>query len=92
MPVYNKFIELADERAWEVSQKDYQDQITVTKAFEALANTITKEYKSEADFIIEEFLEGQFYSTGIFTKKMKAYCEFLDKYKTDSYIMGIVNA
>lgn len=92
LPVYNKFIELADERAWEVSQKDYQDQITVTKAFEALANTITKEYKSEADFIIEEFLESQFYSTGIFTKKMKAYCEFLDKYKTDSYIMGIINA
>ena len=92
LPVYNKFIELADERAWEVSQKDYQNQISVTKAFKALANTITEEYKSEADFIIEEFLEGKFYSTGNFTKKMKAYCEFIDEYKTDPYIIEIINA
>ena len=26
-PVYNSFIEIANERAWEVSQVDYQDKI-----------------------------------------------------------------
>ena len=92
LPVYNKFIELADERAWEVSQKEYQDQITVTKAFEALANTIPSELRTKDDIIIDEFLEGKFYSTGNFSKKMRAYCEFVDKYKEDTYIMGIVNA
>lgn len=92
LPVYNKFIELADERAWEVSQKEYQDQITVTKAFEALANTIPNELRTKDDIIIDEFLEGKFYSTGNFSKKMRAYCEFVDKYKEDTYIMGIVNA
>ena len=92
LPVYNKFIELADERAWEVSQKEYQDQITVTKVFEALANTIPSELRTKDDIIIDEFLEGKFYSTGNFSKKMRAYCEFVDKYKEDTYIMGIVNA
>lgn len=92
LPVYNKFIELANERAWEVSQKEYQDQITVTKAFEALANTIPNELRTKDDIIIDEFLEGKFYSTGNFSKKMRAYCEFMDKYKEDTYIMGIVNA
>ena len=92
LPVYNKFIELANERAWEVSQKEYQDQITVTKAFEALANTIPNELRTKDDIIIDEFLEGKFYSTGNFSKKMRAYCEFVDKYKEDTYIMGIVNA
>lgn len=92
LPVYNKFIELANERAWEVSQKEYQDQITVTKAFEALANTIPSELRTKDDIIIDEFLEGKFYSTGNFSKKMRAYCEFVDKYKEDTYIMGIVNA
>lgn len=92
LPVYNKFIELANERAWEVSQKEYQDQITVTKAFEALANTIPSELRTKDDIIIDEFLEGKFYSTGNFSKKMRAYCEFVDKYKEDTHIMGIVNA
>ena len=92
LPVYNKFIELANERAWEVSQKEYQDQITVTKAFEALANTIPNELRTKDDIIIDEFLEGKFYSTGNFSKKMRAYCEFVDKYKEDTYIMGVVNA
>ena len=30
-PVYNHFIELAHKRSWEMSQKDYQDQFSVTK-------------------------------------------------------------
>lgn len=89
-PVYNKFIELADERAWEVSQKDYQDSINVTKAFDSIKNIEEYEYKDSDDKIISDFLDNQFYATGIFTKKLKLYCEFVDKYKDNEYIMKIL--
>ena len=39
-PVYNSFIEIANERGWEVSQKDYQDKISVTKSLESLTSNI----------------------------------------------------
>ena len=80
MPVYNKFIELANERAWEVSQRDYQDKISVTKALESVSPKVS-EYKSDIEKEIDDFLDNHFYKTGIFHKKMKMYCEFMDKHK-----------
>ena len=88
LPVYNKFIELADERAWEVAQEDYQDSINVTKAFSEIA--YVDEYKDRDDKVIDKFLD-LFYSTGNFAKKMKAYCEFVDEYKDNKYIMNTLS-
>ena len=90
LPVYNKLIDIANERAWEVAQKDYQSSVNVTKAFNTLPDAINYEYKDRDDKIIELFLEHQFYSTGIFAKKMKAYCEFMDEYKNNEYIMNVI--
>ena len=89
-PTYNKLIDIANERAWEVAQKDYQSSVNVTKAFNTLPDAINYEYKDRDDKIIELFLEHQFYSTGIFAKKMKAYCEFMDEYKNNEYIMNVI--
>ena len=50
LPTYNNLIEVANERAWEVSQKDYQDSINVARALEALnIVNITKEYRGDVD-------------------------------------------
>lgn len=87
---YNKLIEIANERAWEVSQKDYQDSISLTKALKSLDNVEVIEYKDAKDKLVQEFLDNRFYATGIFTEKLKLYCEFLDKYKDDEYILGII--
>ena len=87
---YNKLIEIANERAWEVSQKDYKDSISLTKALKSLDNVEVIEYKDAKDKLVQEFLDNRFYATGIFTEKLKLYCEFLDEYKNDEYVLGII--
>ena len=76
-PVYNSFIEISQERGWEVSQKDYQDKISVTKSLESLTSNIS-EYRSEIEKEVNNFLTYDFNTTGIFEKRMKAYCNFMD--------------
>lgn len=90
-PVYNKFIELADERAWEVAQKDYQDSINVTKALLDLEITESScKYEDADDKLVEEFLSNKFYKTNNFEKQMKLFCEFMDKNKNNRYIIDIL--
>ena len=88
-PVYNSFIEIAQERGWEVSQKDYQDKISVTKSLENLTSDIS-EYQSDIEKEVQDFLDNKFYSTGIFKYKMKMYCEFMDKYKGNKEVSDII--
>ena len=76
-PVYNSFIEISQERGWEVSQKDYQDKISVTKSLESLTSNIS-EYRSKIEKEVNNFLLYDFNTTGIFEKRMKAYCSFMD--------------
>ena len=79
LPVYNYFIEVANERAWEVSQEDYRDKISVTRSLEE-QGFIVKDYHTEEDIILQDFLDNHFYQTGIFHEKMRMYCEFRDTY------------
>ena len=88
-PVYNSFIEISQERSWEVSQKDYQDKISVTKSLESLTNNIS-EYQSDFEKEVQDFLDTKFYSTGIFREKMKMYCEFMDKYQGNKEVSDII--
>ena len=88
-PVYNSFIEIANERAWEVAQVDYQDKITVTKSIQK-QGYVSSEYYDEEDKIVNDFLGNKFYSTNIFEEKMKMYCEFMDKYSSNKYIFNII--
>ena len=82
LPVYNTFIEIANERAWDVSQKDYQDKITVTRALENVSSSLG-EYKDMVEEAVSDFLDNHFYATGLFREKMRLYCEFMDKHKND---------
>ena len=88
-PVYNSFIEIAQERSWEVSQKDYQDKISVTKSLESLTSNIS-EYQSDLEKEVQEFLDNKFYSTGIFKYKMKMYCEFMDKHQGSKEVSDMI--
>ena len=87
LPVYNYLIEISNERAWEVSQKDYQDQISVTKSLYE-AGYISSDFESEEDRIVSDFLREKFYSTGFFHIRMKMYCEFCDIYGDNQDIMS----
>ena len=88
VPVYNKFIEIANERAWEVAQKDYQDKISVTRVLDEVAEVT--EYKTENEIKVQRFLDNQFYRTGIFKEKMRLYCEFVDENKDNSEIITLL--
>ena len=88
-PVYNSFIEISQERAWEVSQKDYQDKISVTKSLESLTSNIS-EYRSKFEKEIDDFLLYDFSTVNTFEKKMKIYCEFIDYMKGSKEVMDIV--
>ena len=88
-PVYNSFIEIANERSWEVSQKDYQDKISVTKSLESLTSDIS-EYQSDLEKEVQDFLDNKFYSTGIFREKMRMYCEFMDKHQGNKEVSDII--
>ena len=88
-PVYNSLIEIANERAWEVAQVDYQDKITVTKSIQKQGYN-QDEYMHNEDIIVSEFLHNDFYSKMSFKEKMKLYCEFMDKYSSDKYILNSI--
>ena len=87
LPVYNYLIEISNERAWDVSRKDYQDQISVTKSLEE-TGYIVSEFESEEDRIVSDFLDNHFYKTGRFEDKMKMYCDFCDIYRDNQDIMS----
>ena len=88
-PVYNSFIDIANERSWEVSQKDYQDKISVTKSLESLTSNIS-EYQSDLEKEVQDFLDNKFYSTGIFREKMKMYCEFMDLHQGSKEVSDMI--
>ena len=75
--VYNNLIEVANERAWEVSQNDYQDSINVTRAISSLGYEMDNS-RDKNDIAVDMFLTG-FDQIGNFESKMKLYCEFRDK-------------
>lgn len=41
----------------------------------------------EDEAILKDFLDNHFYTTGNFEIKMKLYCEFMDKYKDNKYLL-----
>lgn len=86
LPVYNNFIDLADRRAWQVSQKDYQDSINVTRSLldsgfnlSVLENSVSEETVN----FIKEFNKLSF-----FKDRLKLYCEYMDKNLEESRLVS----
>jgi hypothetical protein len=88
-PIYNSFIDIANDRAWEVAQKDYQDKISVTRAFEKITKSI-EEYSNEEEKLVSDFLI-KFNNTGLFEERMRLYCEFMDNNKTNQEIYDLLH-
>ena len=88
-PIYNCLIDIADQRAWEVSQKDYQDTLSVTKAVKNIKNlnVISEKYVDEDELIISTFLTNYFYKTNVFKEKMKMYCEFREMFNNNPVVI-----
>ena len=92
-PVYNRLIELAYERAWEVAQKDYQDSISVAIALSNIGTVSINDvvdYKDKDDQALDDFMI-KFTSTNIFLNRMKLYCEFMDENIDNDYLVDSLN-
>ena len=87
MPVYNKFIELADRRAWKISQVDYQDSINVTKALSELSYDLSGGDSEDYEIVLQNFIY-EFERTNKFPEKLQVYCEYLDNYKNSIFIFN----
>ena len=88
-PVYNNFIEIAHERAWEVAQEDYQDRISVTRAISSLQDESLsveqQDFRHRDEEYIELFLE-EFNSYTTFNSRLELYCKFRDSFSGNDYI------
>ena len=92
-PVYNTLIDISNERAWEVAQKDYQDTLSVTRALldSNGGNNVVEGYVDRENPEVKEFLK-EFFSTGQFNIKMRLYCEFMDSHLGDIVSINAVNS
>ena len=88
-PVYNNFIEIAHERAWEVAQEDYQDRISVTRAISSLQDESLsveqQDFRHRDEEYVELFLE-EFNSYTTFDGRLELYCKFRDSFSGNDYI------
>ena len=53
-------------------------------------NEVFPDIPIELEKEVQDFLDNKFYKTGIFRKKMKMYCEFMDKYGNNKYILNSI--
>ena len=62
--------------------KNFPEDIDIKDAFPDISIELEKE--------VQNFLDTKFYSTGIFEKKMKMYCEFMDLHQGNKEISDMI--
>ena len=62
--------------------KNFPEDIDIKDAFPDISIELEKE--------VQNFLDTKFYSTGIFEKKMKMYCEFMDLHQGNKEISNMI--
>ncbi len=76
--VFNKLVLLSEQRAWELQQLNYKDEITVLKSLQEEGFN-TETYTEENLKLVQEFLQ-EFNQDKNFKRRMRLYCTFLDQY------------
>lgn len=67
---------------YKILLRHFPEDIDIKDAFPDISIELEKE--------IQDFLDNKFYKTGIFEKKMKMYCEFMDEHKGSKEISDII--
>lgn len=83
--VYNRLVEISNERAWEIQQDDYKDQISVTKKLIQVSKNYPEEYKFQYETEVSEFVR-QFFALRYFHKQLELFCEFMDNNWDNQFI------
>lgn len=82
---YNKLVEISNERAWEIQQDDYKDQISVTKKLIQVSKNYPEEYKFRYETEVSEFVR-QFIALKQFHKQLEFFCNFMDENWDNQFI------
>ena len=80
--VYNHFLEAAEERAWELSQMDYKNDISVKRSISSLNNVTLSEYTSEDNELAQKLIDT-IKAIPRFDDKLKTYCEAREAAKSN---------
>ena len=78
--IFNKLVLLSEQRAWELQQLNYKDEVTVLKSLQE-EGFDCQLYTEENLVLIQEFLQ-EFNQDRNFKRCMRLYCSFLDQYPT----------
>ena len=62
--------------------RNFPEDIDIKDVFPDISVDLEKE--------VQEFLDNKFYSTGIFEKKMKMYCEFMDLHQGNKEVSDLI--
>jgi len=85
---FNYLVKVADQRAYDVSRKEYQDDITIRRGIESLGNEVVD--IKESDKMKEEYqyLLENFDNDNNFVRRMKMLCDINKKYPNFFSIYG----
>ena len=76
--IFNKLVLLSEQRAWEIQQLNYKDDISVIKSLQEEGFNCNL-YTEENIKLVQEFL-NEFNQDRNFERCMRLYCLFLDQY------------
>ena len=85
---FNYLVKVADQRAYDVSRKEYQDDITIRRGIESLGNVmvdIDEKKKMEREY---QYLLKNFDTDNNFVRRMKMLCDINKKHPTFFSIYG----
>lgn len=81
-PVINNLMKLAEERAWEMTRKEYRTRVNVLQSIGDTKYTKVDTYLTTEDVRFKAFYE-QFKKLTTFDSRLELYCEFREKFKDD---------
>ena len=81
--VFNDFLVLAEERAWELCQEDYVNDISVVRSLRDVKYIESEHYQSPVDIKVQTII-NTIKGLQRFSDRLKAYCEIRENYKNDS--------
>ena len=78
--MFNYLVMVADQRAYDVSRREYQDEITIRRGIESLGNVVVDVDEYEKMKREYQYLLDNFDNDNVFERRMKMLCDINKKY------------
>jgi len=85
---FNYLVKIADQRAYDVSRREYQNEVTIRRGIESLGNVVVDIKESDKMKKEYQYLLENFDNDNNFVRRMKMLCDINKKYPTFFSIYG----